>query len=40
LARGSVNAIEPLETLSSAVLFVSREEMVPYSAERLEGMLG
>jgi isopentenyldiphosphate isomerase len=40
LARGSIKAMEPVETRSGSVIFVTREEMVPYSAGRLEGMLG
>jgi isopentenyldiphosphate isomerase len=39
LARGELEAIVPLETRSGSLASVRREDVVPYSAERLEGML-
>ena len=40
LARGAVAAITPLEIVGAAQPSVTRDEMVPYSPERLAGMLG
>ena len=39
LARGEVEAIQPVETLSGELGRVTRADVVPYSAERLSGML-
>jgi isopentenyldiphosphate isomerase len=39
LARGDLESIQPVETLTGSLPEVRREDVVPYSAERLEGML-
>ena len=40
LARGEVDAIAPVEAFGDVQSTVTRADVVPYSAERLSGMLG